>query len=234
LFLDPNQQAMEMSNQMMSQDQSYSNRPTSQYEMLGMQPVPGQGMIQYVPVVVTPPLASSHSLPQMQPATLMQELYDRQQSATQQRQMVATRMSQYALQYPQPTMIPQQPMMSQQSLISQPPLPPTPISRPQSIYHDPRRSFYDQKSIYSSSSQQPTARPKLPSSNPAHRLSSMSNSAAPGRYRASTYAGSGLPSTDRLVAPPSPENDDDAGWESLRRKKEEMQARRMSRMQTAA
>src|SRR5438046_10473186 len=112
-------------------------------------------MIQYVPVVVTPPLESSHSLPQIQPATLMQELHDRQQSATQQRQMVATRMSQYALQYPQPTMIPQQPMMSQQammsqqSLISQPQLPPTPISRPQSIYHDPRRSRYDQKSIYS-------------------------------------------------------------------------------------
>ena len=243
LFIDPSQQTMEMSNQMMPQDQSYFNRPTSQYQMLGMQPVPGQGMIQYVPVVVTPPLASSHSLPQMQPATLMQELYDRQQNAAQQRQIVTARVSQYAIQYPQPPMIPQQPMMSQQammsqqSLISQHPLPPNPISRPQSIYHDPRRSFYDQKSIYSFSSQQPTARPKLPSSNPAHRLSTMSNSAAPGRYRASTYAGSDLgvsPSTDRLVAPTSPETDDDAGWESLRRKKEEMQARRMSRMQTAA
>ena len=243
LFLDPNQQAIEMSNQMMPQDQSYFNRPTSQYEIMGMQPVPGQGMIQYVPVVVTQPLASSPSLPQMQPPTLMQELYERQQIGVQQRQMTAARISQYALQYPPPPMTPQQPMMSQQammsqqSLVSHHPLHPTPISRPQSVYHDPRRSIYDQKSIYSSTSQQPTARPKLPSSNPAHRHSSIPNSVAPGRYRASTYGGAGLgvsQSTDRVVSPPSPDNDDDAGWESLRRKKEEMQARRMSRMQTAA
>ena len=242
LFLDPNQQAIEMSNQMMPRDQYYIDRPTSQYEIMGMQPVPGQGMIQYVPVVVTPPLPSSHSLPQMQPATLMQELYDRQHIAAQQRQMMTARMSQYALQYPQQPMIPQQPMMSQQammsqqSLVSHHPPHPTPISRPQSIYHDPRRSFYDQKSIYSTSSQQPTPRPKLPSSNPAHRHSSMSNSAAPGRYRASTYAGAGLDVSQSTshVSPTSPDKDDDGGWESLRRKREEMQARRMSRMQTAA
>ena len=221
LFLDPNQ-PVETPNQMMAPDQSYFNRPPTQYEMMGMQPVHGQGMIQYVPVVVTPPLGSP-SLPPMHPQTLMQELYDRQQLAVQQRQM--NRMSQYALQYPQ------------QPLVSNHPLPQASISRPQSIYQDPRRSFYDQKSIYSTSSQQPTARPKLPSTDPAHRPSSMSNSGVqPGRYRASTYGGAGLgvsQSTDHHVSP-TPPDDDDAGWESLRRKKEEMQARRMSRMQTAA
>ena len=240
-FLDPNQQVMDMSNQTMSQDQSFLNRPSSQYEIMGMQPVMNvQGMIQYVPVVVTPHLGSSPSLPQMQPGTLMQELYERQQIGAQQRQM--NRMSQYALQYPQqPATFQQQlmnPQIPQQSFIpNHPPPPPTAISRPQSVYHDPRRSFYDQKSIYSSTSQQPTARPKLPSTNPSHRMSTASNSGSqPGRYRASTYAGAGLtiPQTPDLGVSPTSQDEEDAGWESLRRRKEEMQARRMSRMQTAA
>jgi hypothetical protein len=223
LFLDPNQ-PVETPNQIMSQDQGYFNRPATQYEMMGMQPIHNQGMIQYVPVVVTP---GSSTLQPMQPQTLMQELYDRQQLGVQQRQL--NRVSQYALQYPPQ----QQPVM----INSNHSLPQIPVTRPQSVFQDPRRSFYDQKSIYSSSSQQPTARPKLPSPNPAYRHSAASTSGAqPGRYRASTYAGAGLDLSDSAsprVPPILPDNDD-PGWESLRRKKEEMQARRMTRMQFAA
>src|SRR5277367_6802251 len=114
--------------------------------MMGMQAVPGhQGMVQYVPVMVTPPLGSQNLGP-TQPGTLMQELYDRQQFGAQQR--LIHRSSQYNLQqaqYAQQQQFPQY-MPSHH-------LPPAPVSRPQSIYADPRRSFYDQKSIYSSSSQ---------------------------------------------------------------------------------
>jgi len=224
MFLDPN---IEVPGQIIPQEQSYFN---PHYEMMGMQAVPGhQGMIQYVPVMVTPPLGSPN-LGSVQPPTLMRELHDRQQFGAQQR--LHNRSSQYNLQHPQ---YPPQQQQFQQFISH--PLPSTPLSRPQSIYADPRRSFYDQKSIYSSSSQQPTARPKLPSTNPAHRFSSASNPTAnPGRYRASTYAGAGLGVTnpDHRRVSPTNVDDDDAGWESLRRKKEEMQARRMSRMQTAA
>ena len=228
MFLDPN---IEVPGQIISQEQPYFNQVPAQYEMMGMQAVPGhQGMIQYVPVMVTPPLGSPNLGP-VQPPTLIQELHDRQQLGAQQR--LLHRSSQFNLQHPQ---YPQQQQPQFQQFIPSHPSLPTPLSRPQSIYADPRRSFYDQKSIYSSSSQQPTARPKLPSTNPAHRFSSASNPTAnPGRYRASTYAGAGLGVTnpDRRVSPTNVD-DDDAGWESLRRKKEEMQARRMSRMQTAA
>lgn len=227
MFVDSNAAMVDTPIPMVPQDQSYFNqRPASQYEVIGMQPVPGQGMIQYVPVVVNPALGSPNVAP-MQPPTLMHELIDRQYGA--QRQL--SRMSQYIPQY-------------QQTPVITPPLPPPPppppqisVARPLSIYQDPRRSIYDQKSIYSSTSQQPTARPKLPSNNPAYRTSTASNSNArrSGRYRASTYAGSGLGAqgTDPHASPTAPD-EDDAGWESLRRKKEEMQARRMSRMQTAA
>ena len=229
MFLDPN---IEIPGQVIPQEQSYFNQVPGHYEMMGMQAVPGhQGMIQYVPVMVTPPLGSPN-LGSNHPQTLMQELHDRQQFVAQQRLM--HRSSQFNLQHPQ--QFPQQQQQISQFIPSHS-LPQTPLSRPQSIYADPRRSFYDQKSIYSSSSQQPTARPKLPSTNPAHRFSSASNPAAnPGRYRASTYAGDGLGVTnsDHRRVSPTNVDDEDAGWESLRRKKEEMQARRMSRMQTAA
>ena len=227
MFLDPN---IEVPGQVMPHDQSYFSQVPSRYEMMGMQPVPGQGMIQYVPVMVAPPLGSP-GLGPPQPPTLMQELHDRQQFVAQQR--LLHRSSQLNLQHPQ---YPQTKQQQIQQFMASNPFPPIPLSRPQSIYADPRRSFYDQKSIYSSSSQQPTARPKLPSANPVHRFSSASNPTSnPGRYRASTYAGAGLEGTNssRGVSSANVDNDD-AGWESLRRKKEEMQARRMSRMQTAA
>jgi len=217
-FMDPSVNAAAPS-PAMSPDPSYFSPIPAQYEVMGMQPVPGQGMIQYVPVMVTPPLASP-SLGQMQPPTLMHDLHHRQQLAAQQLQM--SRMSQVGLQN-----------LYQQHQMQPPPQPP--VARPQSIYHDARRSIYDQKSIYSTASQQPTARPKLPSTNPAYRLSTVSSGAS-GRYRASTYGGQGLGVTNSVPdiprIPSSP--DEDEGWDSLRRKKMEMQARRMSRMQTAA
>jgi hypothetical protein len=63
----------------------------------------------------------------------------------------------------------------------------------------------------------------------------MSN-AQPGRYRASTYGGTGLGVSPKPLDPRTvvSTDDEDGGWEALRRKKEEMQARRMTRMQTAA
>jgi len=220
MFLDPNAD-VEIPSQMMAQEPSYFTHGPGQYEVMGMQPVPAQGMIQYVPVMVTSPVTSP-SLAPMQPPTLMQELHDRQQFGAQ--RQLQSRMSQYNLQAPQP-------------MYTSQPSPQIPIPRPPSVYHDPRRSFYDQRSIYSSTSQQPTARPKLPSSNPAHRMSTIANNNnQPGRYRASAHGGSGFGTTqslNRRVSPTSPD-DDDEGWESLRRKKEEMAMRRMSRMQTAA
>jgi hypothetical protein len=232
MFLDSNAAMVDMPNPMIPQDQSYFNQvPPTQYEVIGMQPVPGQGMIQYVPVMVNPNLSSPNVAP-MQPPTLMQELIDRQYAHRQ-----VSRMSQYIPQYQAPPVV----SPSYPPLPPHPPPPPPPqqipVARPLSIYQDPRRSFYDQKSIYSSTSQQPTARPKLPTTNPAYRLSTASNSNAQrtGRYRASTYVGSGpgAQGADPRVSPTAPD-DEDAGWESLRRKREEMQARRMSRMQAAA
>lgn len=216
MFLDPN---VEMPNQMLAPEPSYFSPVPGQYEAMAMQPVPAQGVIQYVPVVVGSPVGTP--LTSMHPPTLIQELHDRQQLAAQHR--LASRMSQYNLHQPQP-MYPTQPS-------------PQPVfPRPVSVYNAPRRSFYDQKSIYSSASQQPTARPKLPSTNPAHRMTIANTNSQPGRYRASTYGGSGLgvtQSLNRRVSPVSPD-DDDEGWEALRRKKEEMQMRRISKMQTAA
>lgn len=189
--------------------------------MMGMQPIHNQGVIQYVPVMVSPPIGSpmgspagSPILTPMQPPTLMHEMQNRQQYGTQQRQ----RMSQYAPQVP-PHVHPAQrfPQGIQ--------------SRPQSFYPTSRQSVYDQKSLYSLSSQQPTPRPKLPSTNPAYRLSSISsNNSQPGRYRASTYGNSTLGVTPKL---PVSASDDDEGWEALKRKKEQMQARRMTRLQAA-
>ena len=145
--------------------------------MIGMQPIHNQ-TIQYVPVMVSPPIGSpmgspagSPILTPMQPPTLMHEMQNRQQYGTQQRQ----RMSQYAPQVPQHVHPAQR-------------FPQGIQSRPQSFYPNSRQSVYDQKSLYSLSSQQPTPRPKLPSTNPAYRLSSISsNNSQPGRYRASTY-----------------------------------------------
>ena len=156
----------------------------------------------------------SPQLTPMQAPTLMQELQGRQQYGMQQHQ----RMSQLPPQ-PPPQMRPVQKF------------PQVMPSRPQSIYPTSRQLVYDQKSLYSLSSQQPTARPKLPSTNPAYRLSTMSsNSSQPGRYRASTYDTSTLGVTPQLRISAS---DDDEGWEGLRRKKEQMQARRMTRLQAA-
>lgn len=219
MFLDPNA-PVEPQSQWMQQDQGYFNQvpvPPIPAQFMGMQSVPGQGMVQYVPVMVPSP-SGSPSLGPMQPPTLIHELHQRQQIGLEQRQLHRT--SQYTSQPSYPN-----------NRYSQ-----MPVTRPQSIYPDARRSVYDQKSIYSNSSQQPTARPKLPSSNPAHRMSVMSNSSS-ARYRASTYAGTGLgvTSQSRRVSPSSLMDDDaDGGWESLRRKKEEMQMRRMTRLQTAA
>jgi hypothetical protein len=150
----------------------------------------------------------------MQPPTLMHELQSRQQYGMQQRQ----RMSQYPLQ-PPPQVHPSQRFSRSLS------------SRPQSIYPTSRQSVYDQKSLFSLSSQQPTPRPKLPSANPAYRFSTMSsNSSQPGRYRVSTYGGGGLGVTPQLQISTS---DEDEGWEALKRKKEQMQARRMTRLKAA-
>lgn len=219
-FLGPNV-GFNSHSQFMGQEQSYFGQVPGQYEMMGMQPVHNQGLIQYVPVMVSPPLGSSMGSPAgsprlapIQPPTLMQELHGRQQYGTQQRQ----RMSQYP---PQPSSHAQP---AQRFLQGMP-------SRPQSIYPSPRQSIYDQKSLYSLSSQQPIPRPKLPSTNPAYRLSTMSsNSSQPGRYRTSTYDAPGLAVTPQLRISAS---DDDEGWEALKRKKEQMQARRMTRLQAA-
>ena len=218
-------------------DPSYFSPVPGHYEVMGMQPVPGQGMVQYVPVMVTPPMGSP-SLGVMQPPTLMQDLQTRQQLAAQHRSM--TRMSQMNLAnlYQQQQMQQMQPQQPQQIIAPQPrqPVPQLPVIRPPSIYHDAHRSTYDQKSIYSTASQQPMARPKLPSTNPAYRLSTASSGTS-GRYRASTYGVSGLGVTDSLTphVPVIPiGTDDDEGWDSLRRKKMEMQARRMSRMPAVA
>ena len=215
MFLDPN--ANFDAQGQWPQDQGYFNQvPQSPAQYMGMQSIPGQGMVQYVPVMVPSPTGSPYLGP-MQAPTLIHELQQRQQLGVEQRQL--HRISQYTSQTPYPP-----------NRYSQ-----MPVSRPQSIYPDTRRSVYDSKSIYSNSSQQPTARPKLPSTNPVHRMSIMSNSSS-GRYRASTYAGTGLGASNqsRRVSPMSLDDDADAGWESLRRKKEEMQARRMTRLQTAA
>ena len=219
-FLGPNV-SFNSHPQIMGQEQSYFSQFPGQYEMMGMQPVHNQGLIQYVPVMVSPPLGSpmgspagSPQLGPMQPPTLIRELQGRQQYGTQQRQ----RMSQY----------PPQPAPHAQSFQRFPQGVP---SRPQSVYPSPRQSIYDQQSLYSLSSQQPTPRPKLPSTNPAYRLSTMSsNSSQPGRYRASTYDSSSLAVTPQLRISAS---DDDEGWEALKRKKEQMQARRMTRLQAA-
>ena len=217
-FMDPRMEQQPQS-PMLPPEQSYFNQMPVQYETMGMQAVPGvaPGMIQYVPVVVSPPM-SSHGFQQ---PTLMQELQERQQFGAQQRQFV--RMSQYVQQ--QPGMYAPPPPTA----ISPPAPPPhqTPmVARPPSMYHDPRRSFYDAKSIYSTTSQSPTARPKLPSTNPAYRLSTATTNT---RYRAySNAAPKATPSRVNL------NDDDDADWDALRRKKEEMQARRLTRLSTAA
>jgi len=219
-FLDPNA-VFNSHTQALGPEQSYFSQIPGQYQMMGMQPIHNQGVIQYVPVMVSPPIGSpmgspagSPILTPMQPPTLMHEMQNRQQYGTQQRQ----RMSQYAPQVP-PHVHPAQrfPQGIQ--------------SRPQSFYPTSRQSVYDQKSLYSLSSQQPTPRPKLPSTNPAYRLSSISsNNSQPGRYRASTYGNSTLGVTPKL---PVSASDDDEGWEALKRKKEQMQARRMTRLQAA-
>lgn len=207
--------------QIMGNEQSYFSQVPGQYDMMGMQPIHNQGLIQYVPVMVSPhigsPIGSPMGSPQltpMQQPTLMHELQGRQQYGMQQHQ----RMSQYAPQ-PPPHIHPVQRFPQGMQ------------SRPQSIYPTSRQSVYDQRSIFSLSSQQPTPRPKLPSTNPAYRLSTVSsNSSQPGRYRASIYDTSGLGVKPQLRMSAS---EDDEGWEGLKRKKEQMQARRMTRLQAA-
>ena len=240
MFLDPNQQAVETSNQMMPQDQSYFNRPTSQYEIMGMQPVPGQGMIQYVPVVVTPPLASPISSTNATSNTHARII----RTSTNWRSTASndTRMSQYALQYPPPA-IPQQPMMSQQAMMSQQSLvtsspPSNPhlsstirLSRPSSLILRSKINLFfifpttycpSKTSLFKSSIQTQFDAPI-----PLHLVDIV-------QARMLVLVSVYLQSTDHRCIPNSHRIDDDDGWESLRRKKEEMQARRMSRMQTAA
>ena len=256
VYLNPSQiqaQQAQIANQMMAaQEQAYFNQMT--YDVMGMQPVPtGPGMIQYVPVVVTPP-AQSPSLGSSPSQTLFHQVIDRQQANEQIRQGRVSQVPQpqYPAQYPPappPPMIPASPpphpMSRPESAYQRPQ---SVYQRPKSIYQDSRRSIYDQKSIYSHFSQQPTARPKLPSTNPAYRVSTVSNSAgrspaASGRYRASIYAGAGAgisnvaaqSSPDLTASPINPaDDDDDDGWNALLQKKQEMAARRITRMQTTA
>jgi hypothetical protein len=198
------------------------------YEMMGMQGVTNPGMIQYVPMMIAPP-----ALAPMQP-TLMQNLQMRQQA----RMSTMNPSAQYQQQAPQPQFQQQYPQFQPQQFT--PPyaaLPQRPYSaayapRPQSVYSpQARHTIYDQQSLYSINSQQPTARPKLPTQNPAYRLSTMSTSA--GRYRGSTY---GVPTPQPVVPSTSrpATEEEDSGWEALRRKKQEMQARRVSRMPATA
>jgi len=256
VYLNPSQiqaqQAQIASQMMAAQEQAYFNQMS--YDVMGVQPVPtGPGIIQYVPVVVTPPSASP-SLASSQPQTIFHQVIDRQQANEQIRQGRVSQVAQpqYPAQHPPappppviPASPPTHPMPRPQSAYQRPQ---SVYQRPKSIYQDPRRSIYDQRSIYSHSSQQPTARPKLPSTNPAHRVRSASNSAggsaaAAGRYRASIYADATVgvsnvasqSSPDLTASPIIPaDDDDDDGWNALLQKKQEMAARRMTRMQAAA